>query len=84
MAGDAYPAPCPPLPAAPEVMPGEITCCASIIVLRFPLRPRFLSADIFYLNRNLTPGITRRPARLLEYDKQRVGGRVHAVVRRRR
>jgi hypothetical protein len=31
----------------------------------------------------LTPGITRHPARLLEFDKQRVGGRVHAVVRPR-
>jgi hypothetical protein len=31
----------------------------------------------------LTPGITRRPERLLEHDKQRVGGRVHAVVRLR-
>ena len=30
----------------------------------------------------LTPGITRRPEPLLEFDKQRVGGRVHAVVRR--
>jgi hypothetical protein len=29
----------------------------------------------------ITPGITRRPKRLLEYDRQRVGGRVHAVVR---
>src|ERR1700749_5012239 len=28
-----------------------------------------------------TPGITRRPARLLEFENVRVGGRVHAVVR---
>ena len=32
----------------------------------------------------LTPGITRRPKRLLEHNNYRVGGRVHAVVRRRR
>ena len=31
---------------------------------------------------NLTPGITRRPEPLKVHDKQRVGGRVHAVVRR--
>jgi hypothetical protein len=31
---------------------------------------------------SLTPGITRRPAPLLEHDNRRVGGRVHAVVRR--
>ena len=37
-----------------------------------PLHPR---------ERNLTPGITRRPAPLEVYDKLRVGGRVHAVVR---
>jgi hypothetical protein len=30
---------------------------------------------------NLTPGITRRPAPLKEYEIIRVGGRVHAVVR---
>ena len=29
----------------------------------------------------LTLGITRRPERLSEHDKQRVGDRVHAVVR---
>ncbi len=28
----------------------------------------------------LTPGITRRPERLQEFEKRRVGGRVHAVV----
>ena len=32
--------------------------------------------------KGLTPGITRRPERLPEHDKRRVGGRVHAVVRR--
>ena len=32
-------------------------------------------------SRRRTPGITRRPERLPEHDKQRVGGRVHAVVR---
>jgi hypothetical protein len=32
---------------------------------------------------DLTPGITRRPASLKEFNKQRVGGRVHAVVGRR-
>ena len=31
--------------------------------------------------RCLTPGITRRPEPLIEFDRQRVGGRVHAVVR---
>jgi len=31
---------------------------------------------------HLTPGITRRPARLTEHDKVRVGGRVQALVRR--
>src|SRR5215210_5211835 len=30
---------------------------------------------------NLTPGITRRPASLKVDERQRVGGRVHAVVR---
>jgi hypothetical protein len=30
----------------------------------------------------ITPGITRRPASLQVDDKRRVGGRVHAVVRR--
>ena len=30
----------------------------------------------------LTPGITRRPAGLPEFKKRRVGGQVHAVVRR--
>jgi hypothetical protein len=34
-----------------------------------------------YRPSNLTPGITRRPEPLIEDDKQRVGGRVHAVVR---
>jgi hypothetical protein len=33
--------------------------------------------------KRLTPGITRRPARLLVDESQRVGGRVHAVVRSR-
>jgi hypothetical protein len=34
---------------------------------------------------DLTPGITRRPASYQEeFNKQRVGGRVHAVVLRRR
>ena len=32
---------------------------------------------------NLTPGITRRAEPLQEFDKQRVRGRVHAVVRQR-
>jgi hypothetical protein len=32
---------------------------------------------------DLTLGITRRPAPLKEFEKQRVGGRVHAVVRLR-
>src|SRR4051812_3833437 len=32
------------------------------------------------LLRGLTLGITRRPERLSKHDKQRVGGRVHAVV----
>jgi len=31
-------------------------------------------------DRRITPGITRRPKPLKVYDKQRVGGRVHAVV----
>ena len=47
------------------------------------------TGDIVYLSRssqqrNLTPGITRRPASLLEHESARVGGRVHAVVRLRR
>ena len=29
----------------------------------------------------LTPGITRRPKRFLEFESRRVAGRVHAVVR---
>jgi hypothetical protein len=33
---------------------------------------------LFYTKR-LTPGITRRPTRLLEHESRRVGGRVHAV-----
>jgi hypothetical protein len=33
--------------------------------------------------RHLTPGITRRAGPLQEFDKQRVCGRVHAVVGRR-
>jgi hypothetical protein len=36
-----------------------------------------------YRDSRPTPGITRRPAPLKEDDKQRVGGRVHAVVMRR-
>ena len=32
----------------------------------------------------LTPGITRRPERFDVHEIYRVGGRVHAVVRRRR
>jgi hypothetical protein len=32
------------------------------------------------LNSRPTPGITRRPVRLQEFDKQRVGGRVQAVI----
>jgi hypothetical protein len=32
---------------------------------------------------NLTPRITRRPASLKEFNKLRVGGRVHALVGRR-
>ena len=34
------------------------------------------------LSGGITPGITRRPKPLRVFDKQRVGGRVHAVVRR--
>jgi hypothetical protein len=29
----------------------------------------------------LTPGITRRPERLFEFESRCVGGRVHAIVR---
>ena len=43
--------------------------------------PRLVYPVIF--GSNLTPGITRRPAPLLEHDNLRVGGRVRAVVGRR-
>ena len=35
-----------------------------------------------YTRSDLTPGITRRPAPFAEQESRRVGGRVHAVVRR--
>jgi hypothetical protein len=40
------------------------------------------SAHVFQQDRRITPGITRRPARFVLHDRQRVGGRVHAVVGR--
>jgi hypothetical protein len=42
--------------------------------------PKSFSSRLCYKS-GLTPGITRRPAPLRVDDKQRVGGRVHAVVR---
>jgi hypothetical protein len=41
------------------------------------------STHTFWQYRRITPPITRRPARLLKHEKQRVGGRVHWLVRRR-
>jgi hypothetical protein len=35
-----------------------MACCAAIMLLRHPPRPRFHSAEISYLNRNLTPLFT--------------------------
>src|SRR5215207_9344970 len=40
----------------------------------------FKSVSISHRISNLTPGITRRHERLLEFENFRVGGRVHAVV----
>jgi len=41
-----------------------------------------LSANWKDIRQQSNAGITRRPASLQEFDSQRVGGRVHAVVRR--
>ena len=46
-------------------------------------RPEAYCAIEALLSGGITPGITRRPARFDLDDRQRVGGRVHAVVRRR-
>jgi hypothetical protein len=39
-----------------------------------------VKARAILIRSNLTPGITRRPGRLQVDDRQRFGGRVHAVV----
>jgi hypothetical protein len=39
---------------------------------------------LYHSTCRLTPGITRRPEPLREFNRQRVGGRVHAVVMPRR
>ncbi len=43
---------------------------------------RYTLAPALRERKRLTPGITRRHARLKADDRRRVGGRVHAVVRR--
>jgi hypothetical protein len=48
-----------------------------------PLAITHLASDVQNSNSlrsSITPGITRRPTPVKEYEKQRVGGRVHAVV----
>ena len=45
------------------------------------LGPKTFSSRLGYES-GLTPGITRRPASLPEFEITRVGGRVHAVVMR--
>jgi hypothetical protein len=45
-------------------------------------RPAFFQQYSLARPSNLTLGITRRPEPQMEFDKRRVGGRVHAVVRR--
>src|SRR5215218_7946713 len=76
-------APCPPPPATSEVRPHFMAGGASSSRLRHPPRPRVRSAKGLHCPSNLTPGITRRPAPFAKHDKQRAGGRVHAVVRQR-
>jgi hypothetical protein len=81
--GNTRAPPCLPLPPRSEVRPFVTAGSASIRPPRYPPRPRLHSAGISYRNSNLTPRITRRPARSPEHDIPRVGGRVHAVVRLR-
>jgi hypothetical protein len=66
-----------------RVRPHTAAGTASTSRPRHPLRPRIPSAVLPNRISNLTPGITRRPERFELHDKQRVGGRVHAVVRSR-
>ena len=47
-----------------------------------PLGGTLLPVALLLRQAVLTPGITRRHAPLKVFDKRRVGGRVHAVVRR--
>src|SRR5215207_1021854 len=83
MKGDTRLAPCLPPPARFEGRPSLTAGGAASVTPRHPLRPRFQSAEVLYLNSNLTPGITRRPTSSAEHRSRRVGGRVHAVVRLR-
>src|SRR5215204_5985413 len=78
---DFQPALCLPPPAPHEVMSVVMAGRAATLRCRHPPRQRRHSAEFLYLNSQLTPGITRRPASLTEFESRRVGGRVHAVVR---
>ncbi len=62
--GQTRPASCLSLPAPTVVRPSMMAGDLSIMRLRHPPRPRFHSAVIPNRNSNLTPGITRPPARL--------------------
>ena len=79
--GNLRPASCLAPPACPEVRPTITARKAGTKPLSHPARSRFQSAEFLYCPSNLTPGITRRPGPMKVDDKQRVGGRVHAVVR---
>jgi hypothetical protein len=79
---DLRPTPCTPPAACVELSPSITAGSVASLPQRSQPRTRFQSAVISYRLSHLTPGITRRPERLREDNKHRVGGRVHAVVGR--
>ena len=74
------PALCLPLPASTEVRPHAMAGDVSITRPRDPPTAAPSISEGLYRNSNLTPGITRPPKPLVKHEKQRVAGRVHAVV----
>src|SRR4051812_8809490 len=66
---------------------GSAACYARPLIQRLnpraPLTAPHASPNLTLQSRSgITPAITRRPEPLKVFDKQRVGGRVHAVVGR--
>jgi len=53
-----------------------------LLLIPLKFHERSIASAVFSFDRErcLTPGITRRPASLTKLEKQRIGGRVHAVV----